>query len=913
MSLFQISNFKFQIFPSALLHLLFLLAISLRAAASSNSIDVATIDRGRILKAADAALTLEPITITKFRAKLSEAGPNDFYSNGDYWWPNPNSTNGLPYVQRDGQTNPENFIEHRKCIAKLQDAVAALGSAYKVTGEDRYAAKAAQLLRVFFIDPGTRMNPHLKYAQAIPGVSSGRGIGIIDTLHLIEVPMAVLAMGKSPAFPADVTAGLKKWFSDYVEWMTTSKNGNDEANAGNNHAVAYWLQIAAFSQLTGDESKLAECRRRYKEVFVAKQMAEDGSFPAELKRTKPYGYSIFQLDNMATLCRLLSTPTDDLWKFELPDGRGIRKAMAFMYPYLADKSTWPRKPDVQAWEGWPAREPSLLFAGLAFGEQKYLDLWKHLPADPTDSEVRRNIAITQPLLFVADDASHAPRAPSRGSLKSSSANKPAGSLGPSDDDAKAEHSDIGLSDASPRNLPHTSHPDAQWFPDAGLGLFIHWGICSVKAMNISWPMIPGRALARTRITDPAERERILREGDYDLKGKPPSITPTQYWKMAKDFNPQKYDPDKWLKAAREAGFQYAVLTTKHHEGFALWPSAYGDLNTKNYMGGRDLVKDYVEACRLNGLKVGLYYSGPDWYFDRDYKDFLYGGGHKTNPEFPPLGPDLKPRTSKKTLEETAKHQAACAAMVNGQIEELLTRYGKIDLLWFDGKPSVGKDQRVISLERIHELQPGIVVNPRMHGQGDFITYERTLGTDTPAAGWAEFCNTWTTSWSHQEIPFRAPGYVLGQFVKCRSLHINYLLGVGPMASGEFCDGVYENMEIVANWMKINSAAVRDTEPLPAAESASVPATASGSARYLFLVPVFEKDGAYDKDLLPAKDATIKLKGVSKPVAAKLLTDSKPLDFDFTADGVTIKVPATRRTRLVDVVQLDLGTAASAKK
>ena len=132
-------------------------------------------------------------------------------------------------------------------------------------------------------------------------------------------------------------------------------------------------------------------------------MALDGSFPAELKRTKPYGYSIFQLDNMATLCQVLSTPDDDLWNFELPDGRGIRKAMAFLYPYLADKSKWPHRPDVQAWEGWPVRQPSLLFTGLAYGQQNYLDLWLKLSADPTNSEVRRNIAITEPILWVNPD------------------------------------------------------------------------------------------------------------------------------------------------------------------------------------------------------------------------------------------------------------------------------------------------------------------------------------------------------------------------------------------------------------------------------------------------------------------------------------------------------------------------------
>lgn len=364
------------------------------------AVDVGAVEHDRILRLAHEALAVEPITITKFHAKFSPGGPNDFYSNGDYWWPDPAKPDGLPYIRRDGETNPNNFVEHRHCIMRLRDAVAALGAAYKITGDDQYAAKAAALLQVFFLDPATRINPNLQYAQAVPGVSPGRGTGIIDTLHLIEVPRAIEAMERSPAFPAAETAGLKKWFADYVTWMTTSKNGKEEAAAGNNHAVAFWLQVAVFSQFTGDEAQMAECRRRYTEIFVPKQMGADGGFPAELARTKPYGYSIFQLDNMITLCQTLSNTNQNLWDFTLPDGRGIRKAVAFMYPYLADKSTWPRKPDVQAWDGWPARQPCLLFAGLALGEDKYLQLWQKLRPDPSDEEVRRNIAITQPVLWV---------------------------------------------------------------------------------------------------------------------------------------------------------------------------------------------------------------------------------------------------------------------------------------------------------------------------------------------------------------------------------------------------------------------------------------------------------------------------------------------------------------------------------
>jgi hypothetical protein len=364
------------------------------------ALDVGAIDRERILKAAEAALKLEPPAITKHRATLSAGGPNDFYSNADYFWPDPTKPDGLPYINRDGESNPDNFFHHRMAMRTERDAVAALGAAYKISGDDRYVTRAVELLRVFFLDPQTRMNPNLQYAQAVPGLSTGRSWGIIDGLHLVEIPPAIAAMQTSPKFPPDVLAGLKKWFRDLSDWMVTSENGRTEGAAKNNHSVAYFLQIAAFSRFTDDTEKLAECRRQFKEVFVPNQLAADGSFPLELKRTKPYGYSIFQLDNMATLCQVLSTPSENLWTFKLADGRGIETAAKFLYPYLADKSKWPHPPDVQAWNAWPARQPGLLFAGLSLDEPKYLELWRELSPDPTDPEVRRNIAITQPLLWL---------------------------------------------------------------------------------------------------------------------------------------------------------------------------------------------------------------------------------------------------------------------------------------------------------------------------------------------------------------------------------------------------------------------------------------------------------------------------------------------------------------------------------
>ncbi|WP_243647816.1 alpha-L-fucosidase [Flaviaesturariibacter flavus] len=456
-----------------------------------------------------------------------------------------------------------------------------------------------------------------------------------------------------------------------------------------------------------------------------------------------------------------------------------------------------------------------------------------------------------------------------------------------------------------KNAGHSTHPDAQWYPNAGLGLFIHWGLSSVKDLDASWPMIPGRALAN-KVLDTMELLRVIREKDYNLKGKQPDITPNEYWAMAKEFNPGSYDPDKWIKAAKDAGFTYAVLTTKHHEGFAMWPSNFGNFSTKNFMGGRDLVKPFIDACRKYGLKVGLYYSPPDWYFDKDYMNFLYYRGPQKNPGLPVVDADLNPRTTKKTAEEIQQHQAEFATYVRGQIEEILTRWGKIDLLWFDGKAPIPDGGNLITQDEIRRLQPGIVINPRMHGKGDFITFERNPPKEDPGEVWAEFCNPWTGSWANSNTrPFRSNGFILGQLVACKAWGVNYLLGVGPKADGSMPDAVYKNMKVVEEWMKVNGAALQNAKQLPVGESASVPATAKGNIRYLFAIPQFREKGTSDEDMLPATDTTLVLKTTMKPKAVKLLGAAKALNFAFNNNEISIELPASLRTRLVDVVQVEL--------
>jgi hypothetical protein len=369
------------------------------------SLQIAMIDRARIFRLADAALVLTPPAITDFDATNSAGGLHDYFSQADYWWPSPTNQNGWPYVSRDGESNPNTFSGHRMALRKMKDAVAALAAAYALTGEEKYVTKAVELLRVFFLDVKTKMNPDLQYAQAILGSSTGTPYGIIDTLHLAELAVAIPFLEKSPAFPPSVDQDLKRWFADYTEWILTSTNGVKEMNSANNHSIACFVQLASFAKLTGNKKILELSRLRFKEVLFPNQMTNNGSFPRELARTKPCCYSIFQADNVATLCTLLSTTNDDFWKFKLPDGRTPRAAVDFIFPYIADKTQWLAdgyRQDVMHWESWPARQPCLIFAYAEFGDAKFFDLWGKLDADSSDSEVQRNIAITQPLLWLAD-------------------------------------------------------------------------------------------------------------------------------------------------------------------------------------------------------------------------------------------------------------------------------------------------------------------------------------------------------------------------------------------------------------------------------------------------------------------------------------------------------------------------------
>ena len=348
--------------------------------------------RNQSIQEAEWAMQQEPITVTADICPRSAGDKHDYYSEGDYWWPT--KTSG-PYTQRDGMTNPDNFVAHRHSMIRFSNIIGSLASAYILTGNTTYVLHAITHCNAWFTNSDTMMRPHLLYAQAIHGRYTGRGIGIIDTIHLMEVAQGLYIMQN--AINATTLAPIRNWFVTYLQWLTSHPYGQEEMRQENNHGTCWTMQVACFARFVGNETLLQKCSDRYKTVILPLQMDAKGGFPLELKRTKPYAYSIFNLDAMATLCQILN-----LWEFETQDGKSIKKGIEFMYPYIADKSKWPYQQDVMYWNDWPVAQPSLVFGGIAFENKEWLDTWIKLEHTATESEVIRNLPVRHPLIWLQD-------------------------------------------------------------------------------------------------------------------------------------------------------------------------------------------------------------------------------------------------------------------------------------------------------------------------------------------------------------------------------------------------------------------------------------------------------------------------------------------------------------------------------
>jgi alpha-L-fucosidase len=429
--------------------------------------------------------------------------------------------------------------------------------------------------------------------------------------------------------------------------------------------------------------------------------------------------------------------------------------------------------------------------------------------------------------------------------------------------AQQQHAMIGVGASPERDkFRRTTHPDAQWFPEAGLGLFVCWGISAVHGdIDLSWGMIADR---------PWDKRR--------------QVTPEEYYALAERFRPDSFRPERWLRAAREAGFRYAVFTTKHHDGYTLWPSAYTDMGVQKYLPGVDLVGDFVEACRRCDLKVGLYYSPPDWHFNRQYMSYRYNSGKEgsTIAHYDRRHQEIAALPVKPPGWDEYFH-----AYIRGQTLELLTRYGKVDVLWFDGG-----DYPSISVEEIRSLQPSIVINPRMHGQGDFLTPECKMPDDQPT-GWWELCDTWGYgSWGYTKRyeELRPNSWMLTDFAKVRGWGGNFLVNVAPRPDGEQPDSYYDRMREIAMWMNYGAEAVFGVERGSYPAVVNVPTTIKGDVWYLLVPPDFSEP-LYVKT------------GGRKICDALLLRNGTRLSVATESDTARIDLPTAERSGLVDIVKV----------
>ena len=285
-------------------------------------------------------------------------------------------------------------------MIRLSEHTATLTSAWLLTGEDKFAAKTTEHLLAWFADSVTMMNPNMLYAQAIWGRHTGRGIGLIDAYHLVEVARSAKILTENQMISGEDVIKIKAWFNEFLNWMTTHQYGIDEMNAKNNHGTCWVATAAAMASLTGNAEILQLCSERFKTVLLPSQMAEDGSFPLEIRRTKPYGYSLFNIDAFCNVAQILTSSGENLWEFETSDGKSLRKGMEFIYPFIAEKSAWPYEKDIYIWEEWPARQSSLLFAGMAYQKEEYIATYLNLPANPTHPEVIRNLAVRHPVIWL---------------------------------------------------------------------------------------------------------------------------------------------------------------------------------------------------------------------------------------------------------------------------------------------------------------------------------------------------------------------------------------------------------------------------------------------------------------------------------------------------------------------------------
>ena len=416
----------------------------------------------------------------------------------------------------------------------------------------------------------------------------------------------------------------------------------------------------------------------------------------------------------------------------------------------------------------------------------------------------------------------------------------------------------------------TAHPGAQWWPHAGLGLFMHWGIVSeFEPSGEAW----------------SGRWREDRVDRYH-----PQV---DIWAAAKTFDPSNYDPEKWMAGARRAGFRYSVITTKHHDGYALWDSDIALMGVRQSMGGRCLIKPFVEACRNNDMKVGFYYSGMDWYFDRHYMNFALGGKRIIN---------FEGRELSSLPKRPPERYAAFTEFNERQVEELISQF-KPDIWWGDGGHGA-------SIDKIRELHPPIVINNRDMDSGDHATAEgfhmadpRFIRQPVLANGWWwELCTiiqggSWHYDHSKGE-KINQTDAVLRALAEVRCLGGNLLANIGPRPDGTFPDQVWRLFDEMEEWMSTNQASIFGINgggPWP--EKCNVPITVKDRTWYFHS----KYNHATEQNPVVLEDCPI------EPLRVSLMRTGDSIDYSYKEGRLSFFIPELMKAvKVTDVVQVEFG-------
>ncbi len=323
-------------------------------------------------KFADLYMKSGPWSVTYHSGKAASGDPHDYYSESPYWWPDPDDPEA-PFIRKDGFRNPERFTDHKESLAEMTIAVSILSIAGHYLQKAGYSRRAVEILRIWFIDDSTRMNPHLEYAQAIPNTSSGRSVGIIDTHNWTKWFDALYLLSLSGLWANHEQDKLRRWFSDYLEWMLNSEKGQEEKMRSNNHATWWTAQTAALSSFTGRRDLLPMLEDHTKNFLIRNQIEGSGRCPEEEARTRSYDYVLFNLEAFGFLCRFFERHNIYLWEWENNRGGSIKKALDYMIPYIEHPQLWKGEQVTKIYR----RDPAILvFTGMHYPDAGYLDIYK---------------------------------------------------------------------------------------------------------------------------------------------------------------------------------------------------------------------------------------------------------------------------------------------------------------------------------------------------------------------------------------------------------------------------------------------------------------------------------------------------------------------------------------------------------